>query len=122
MTTVVGLTAGWLTGDELIGELTTVVGLTDIGLTDIGLTDIGLSGSWLIGVIVVPVEVDVEVVVVPVVVVPVVVVPLVCVGVDENESAPPSSVPVIATLMLRKSGAADVVTSDGAGVTAAVPG
>ena len=107
MTTVVGLTAGWLTGDELIGELTTVM---------------GLSGSWLIGVIVIPVEVDVEVVVIPVEVVPVEVVPLVWVVVDENESAPPSSVPVIATLMLRKSGAADVVTSDGAGVTAAVPG
>jgi hypothetical protein len=117
LTTVVGLTAGWLTGDELIGELTTVMGLTDIGLTDIGLTDIGLSGNWLIGVIVVPVEVDVEVVVIPVDVVP-----LVWVVVDENESAPPSAVPVIATLMLRKSGAADVVTSDGAGVTATVPG
>ena len=89
--------------------------------TVVGLTASWLSGSWLSGVIVIPVD-DMPVDVVPVDVVPVDVVPLVWVVVDENESAPPSSVPVIATLMLRKSGAADVVTSDGAGVTAAVPG
>ena len=111
MTTVVGLTAGWLTGDELIGELTTVMGLTASWLT----------ASWLSGVIVIPVD-DMPVEDTPVDVDPVDVVPLVRVVVDENESAPPSAVPVIATLMLRKSGAADVVTSDRSGVTAAVPG
>ena len=122
MTTVIGLTAGWLTGDELIGELTTVMGLATSWLTASWLTASWLSGSWLSGVIVIPVELAIEVIVIPVDDMPVDVVPLLWVVVDENESAPPSSVPDIATLMLRKSGAADVVTSDGAGVTAAVPG
>jgi hypothetical protein len=66
---------------------------------------------------VVPVEVAVEVVVV-VVVVPVVVVDRVVV--DENESAPPVPGDVIATLKFRRLRAIGVLTSVGAGDTAAV--